>query len=130
MYLNFLKILPVTRSKVPKAAILSLKILTGNRLWFCKILPEGTCDKLTLAHFPCSQWEDGIREHRPFREKGIVMKVSVPVNIYKISTVSYFKEANKKLIIIQGSEKLLKDLENHRRTHRKYWLTLFYTQHG
>jgi hypothetical protein len=34
--------------------------------------------------------------------------------------VSNFKEANKKFIIVQGSEKLLKDLGNHQRIHRKY----------
>jgi hypothetical protein len=34
--------------------------------------------------------------------------------------VSNFKEAIKKLIIEKGSEKLLKDLENHQRTYRKY----------
>jgi hypothetical protein len=31
-YLQFLKILPVTRFKDPKAAILSFKLLTGSRL--------------------------------------------------------------------------------------------------
>ncbi len=35
--LLILKILPVTRFKDPKAAILILKMLTGSRLWFCKI---------------------------------------------------------------------------------------------
>jgi hypothetical protein len=34
--------------------------------------------------------------------------------------VSDFKEANKKFIIVQGSEKRLEDLENHQRIHRKY----------
>ncbi len=34
--------------------------------------------------------------------------------------MSNFKEANKKLLIVQGSEKLLKDLENRQRIHRKY----------
>jgi hypothetical protein len=32
MYLLFLKIFPVTRFKDPKAAILTLKMLTGSRL--------------------------------------------------------------------------------------------------
>jgi hypothetical protein len=36
--------------------------------------------------------------------------------------VSNFKESNKKLTIARGSEKLLKDLENHQRIHRKYRL--------
>jgi hypothetical protein len=31
-----------------------------------------------------------------------------------------FKEANKKLIIVLGSEKPLKDLENHQRIHRRH----------
>jgi hypothetical protein len=39
------------------------------------------------------------------------------VSISKLA--SNFKEANKKLIIVKGSEKLLKDLENHQRIHRK-----------
>jgi hypothetical protein len=50
-----LKILPVTRFKDPKAAILTLKILTGIRLLFCKIMPEAAYDKLILAHFSSSQ---------------------------------------------------------------------------
>ncbi len=25
--------------------------------WFCEIIQEAACDKLILAHFPCSQWE-------------------------------------------------------------------------
>jgi hypothetical protein len=50
-----LKILPVTRFKDPKAAILTLKMLTGNRSLFCKIIPKAACDKLILAHFTCSQ---------------------------------------------------------------------------
>jgi hypothetical protein len=41
--------------KDPKAAILTLKMLTGSRLWFCKIIPEAACEKLILAHFPFSQ---------------------------------------------------------------------------
>jgi hypothetical protein len=44
-----LKILPVTHFKDPKAAILALKMLTGSRLRFCKIIPEAACDKLVLA---------------------------------------------------------------------------------
>jgi hypothetical protein len=42
----------------------------------------------------------------------------VPVSILKF--VSNFKEANKKFINVKRSEKLLKDLENHQRIHRKY----------
>ncbi len=76
-YLLILKFLLVTRSKDPKAAILTLKMLTGSRTWFCKIPPEVDCDKLTLAHFPCSQWEVGIRERQPISKKGILRRVSV-----------------------------------------------------
>jgi hypothetical protein len=49
-------------------------------------------------------------------EKEILRRVSG--SIFKL--VSNFKEANKKLIISLGSEKLLKDLENHQHIHRKY----------
>jgi hypothetical protein len=34
------------------------------------------------------------------------------------------KEANKKTIILQGSKKLLKPLENNQRIHRKNWLNV------
>jgi hypothetical protein len=54
-YLLILKILLVARFKDPKAAILTLKILTGSRLRFWKIIPKAAGDKLILAHFPCSQ---------------------------------------------------------------------------
>jgi hypothetical protein len=50
--LTNLEILPVTRFKDPRAAILTLKMLTGSRLWFCKIIPKAAGDKLILAHFP------------------------------------------------------------------------------
>ncbi len=51
-YLLILKILSVTRFKDPKAAILTLKMHTVGRLWFCKIIPEAACCvKLILAHF-------------------------------------------------------------------------------
>jgi hypothetical protein len=53
-FLLILKTLPVTRKKDPKAAIFILKMLTGSRLWFCKIIPEAACDKLILADLPCS----------------------------------------------------------------------------
>jgi hypothetical protein len=39
-YLLHSKILPATRFKDPTAAILKLKMLTGSRLRFCKIIPE------------------------------------------------------------------------------------------
>jgi hypothetical protein len=48
--LNNFETLPVTRFKDPKAAILTLKMLTGSRLGFRKIIPEAACDKLILAH--------------------------------------------------------------------------------
>jgi hypothetical protein len=73
-YLLILKILPVTRFKDPKATILTLKMLTGSRLWFCTIIPEpeGFFDKL----IPCRQWEVGT-------EKEFLRKVSV--SFFKIS---------------------------------------------
>jgi len=43
--------------------------------------------------FSCSQWEVGTREHRPITEKGIS------------TLVSNFNEANKRWIIVKGSEK-------------------------
>jgi hypothetical protein len=79
----------------PKAAILTLKMLTGSRLWFFKIIPKAAGDKLILAHFLCSKWDVGTREHRPITEKGILRRVSVSI---------------------------LKNLENHQRILRKYWL--------
>ncbi len=73
-YLLILKILPVTSYKDPKAAILTLKMLTGSRLWFCKIIPKAAGDKLILAHFPGCKWEVGTREHRPITEKEILRR--------------------------------------------------------
>ncbi len=78
-YLLTLKILPVTSYKDPKAAILTLKMLTGSRLWFCKIIPKAAGDKLILAHFPGSQWEVGTREHRPITEKEILRRVLLSI---------------------------------------------------
>ncbi len=78
-YLLILKILPVTHFEDPKMAILTLKMLTGDRLWFCKIMPGAACDKVILAHFPCSQWEVSTGEHRPITDKGILMRVSVSI---------------------------------------------------
>ncbi len=93
-YLLILKIHPVTRFKDPKVAILTLKMLTGSRLWFCKIIPKAASDNLILAHFPCSQREVGTREHRPITTE-FLRRVSV--SFFKISN---FKDANKKLIIV------------------------------
>ncbi len=53
------------------------------------------------------QLEVGNSEHGLITEKEFLSKVSV--GIFKLSN---FKEGNKKLIIVQGSEKLLKELEN------------------
>ncbi len=107
----------VTRFKYPKAAILTLKMLAGSRLWFCNIIPEADCDELTLAPFAFSQWEVGTGEHRPITEKGVLRRISV--YIFKINNS---KKWSKKLINVKGSEKLLKDLENHKRTQRMYRL--------
>ncbi len=83
-YLINLKILLVTRFKDPKAAILTLKMLTGSRLWFCTVIPKAAGDMLILAHFPCSQWEVGTREDRPIKEEEILRRVSVSIfNINK-----------------------------------------------
>ncbi len=73
-FILILKIFPVTRFADPKAAFLTLKMLRGSRLWFCKIIPEAARDKLILAHFPCSQWEAGTRENRPIKEKRILWR--------------------------------------------------------
>jgi hypothetical protein len=63
----------------------------------------------------------GIREHQPITEKGILRRVSVII----FKAVNSFREANKKFIIVYGSEKHLKDLENHQLIYRKYSLNLF-----
>jgi hypothetical protein len=62
----------------------------------------------------------GIREHQPITEKEILWRVSV--SIFKV--VNSFKEENKKFIIVYGSEKHLKDLENHQLIYRKYCINL------
>jgi hypothetical protein len=64
-------------------------------------IPEAACDKLILAHFPSANERSVTREHRQITKKGILRWVSVTVSIL----VSNFKEANKKLLIVQGSEK-------------------------
>ncbi len=87
-YLLILKILPVSRFKEPEAAILRLKMLTGSRLWFCKIIPEGACDneRSALENIDQSQ----IREFWGGFQKAFS----------KTSPVSTFNEANKKLITV------------------------------
>ncbi len=74
---------------------------TGSRLWFCKIMPEDACDSLILVYFPYSQWDVGERTSNNHR---------------KGNSEESFSE--------KGSEKPLKDLENHQRIHicRKNWL--------
>jgi hypothetical protein len=72
-----------------KEAILTLKMHTGSRQLFCKIILEASCGKLIL---PCSQWEVGTREHRPIKEKGILRRVSV--SIFEIS--KYIIQRSKK----------------------------------
>ncbi len=39
---------------------------------FCNSKPKAACDKLVLAHFPCSQRGVDIGEHRPSTEKEII----------------------------------------------------------
>jgi hypothetical protein len=77
-----LKILPLTRFKDSKSAILILKMLTGSLLGFCKMIPKTACEMFNSCTFSCSQWELGTREHRPITEKGIMRRVSV--SIFKI----------------------------------------------
>ncbi len=49
----------VTLFKDSTAALLSLEMITGNRLWWsCKIITKTACDKYILAHCHCSQWGD------------------------------------------------------------------------
>ncbi len=69
------------------------KMLTGSSLWFCKIIPKAAGGKLILAHFPCSQWEVGTREHRPITEKEILRRISV--SIFKISKL--FQRSKEKI---------------------------------
>ncbi len=49
-YELILKILQVTRLKDPKAEILAMKMLTGSRLWFWKIIPEENKKRLALEN--------------------------------------------------------------------------------
>ncbi len=94
-FILILEILPVTCFEDSKAAILTRKMLTGSRLWFCKIIPEAACDKLIPAHFPCSQWEAGTREHRPITENS---ERRFLIRYSKL--ISNFKEANRNLTIV------------------------------
>ncbi len=86
-------------------------------------IQEAACDKLILAHFPWSHWEIDTKEHRPITEKGILRRISVS----KISE-QFQRSLNKKFIIVQGSEKLFKNLENHYRICKKFWLKCLYLQ--
>ncbi len=45
----------VTLFKDPKAAIYTENAYRKPP-GICKIIQEAACDKLVLAHFPCSQW--------------------------------------------------------------------------
>jgi hypothetical protein len=69
-----------------------------------------------LRIFPAANEEVGTREHRSVTETEILRRVQKAFS----KLVSNLKEANKKLIIVWVSEKLLKDIENHLRIHRKY----------
>jgi hypothetical protein len=51
-----MKILPVARFKDPKAAISTLKMLSGSRLRFCEIMPEAACGKLILVKCSLQRW--------------------------------------------------------------------------
>jgi hypothetical protein len=57
---------------------------------------EAACDKLILAHFPCSQREVSTGEHRSTTEKENLRSVSVAF----LELLGNFNEANKKIILI------------------------------
>ncbi len=57
-----------------------------------------------------------IGEHRPITKKLTLRRVSV--SIFRISKYCNFNEANKKFIIVDGSEKLLKTLKTIRHTEK------------
>ncbi len=65
-------------------------------------VPEAACDKLILAHFLLQPMggrplRTSTNDREGHSEEGFFL---VPVSIFKISTVSNFKEANKKLTIV------------------------------
>jgi len=95
---------PVSSLGKYDSVIVTLKMLLGCRLWFCKIIPEAACDKLILAHFTFSQWEVATREHWLITAKGNLRRISVSIFNGK------FKEANRKVIIVQG---IVRRFENH-----------------
>jgi hypothetical protein len=92
-YLLILKILSVTLFKDPKEAILTLKMRTGSRLWFCKIIPEAACGSVTInsCAFSLQPMRGDTVKHRPIIENVFMRKTSV--TILKIG--SNFKAANK-----------------------------------
>jgi hypothetical protein len=53
--LLILKILPVTRSEDPEPAILALKMLTGSRLRFRKIITEAAREKVSSCALSLQQ---------------------------------------------------------------------------
>ncbi len=90
--LLILKILPVTRFREPKAAILTLKMLTGSRLWFCKIIPQKLPDtSWFLRIFPAANEESALENIDQWQRRefwgGYEWSFSKFVN--------NFKEANK-----------------------------------
>ncbi len=95
------------RLQRPESGYIDTENIHRSRLWFCKTIPEAACDKLFVAHFPCSQWWAGIREHQPITEKGILRRVSV--SIFKV--VNSFKEANKKFIMYMVMKNIWKTLK-------------------
>jgi hypothetical protein len=102
-----LKIIPLTRFRDRKTAMLTLKMRKGSHLWFCKIISEAACNKLIFARFSCSQWEVGTREHRTFTEKGFWGGFQKAFS----NLVSAFKEAINNFIIVYGSERCRKTLK-------------------
>jgi hypothetical protein len=69
-----------------------------------------------LRFSPAANERSALENIKPITKRGIMRRVSVIIS----KLASNFKETNKKSIIEQRSEKLLKDLENHQRIHIQY----------
>ncbi len=89
----------------PHSGDLILKMHTGSRLCFWKIIREAAFDKLILGPFPCSQWEVGTRKTSTNNREGNFEEpheaFSILVNDFKEAfsiLVNDFKEANTKII--------------------------------
>jgi hypothetical protein len=76
----------------PKAAILTLKMLTGSRHWVLLIIPEAACDKLILVANERSAQGNSTNHREGNSKEGFSKHFS------KLG--SNFKEANLKLKIV------------------------------